>query len=176
MTKKNFSVRLAEAQDADAIGTIHMLSWKSTYAGIVQQAYLDKIDLKKRIASAVKRIKNPETDCFVLFETSDQKIVGFAEVGPCREKNVDLDAELYAIYLLKDYQGSGGGKLLFEAAVQSTQLRKFSRLMVSVLEQNISSRKFYERMGGKLIGADHVDIEQHRYITSTYLWNLKLKP
>ena len=48
--------------------------------------------------------------------------------------------------------------------------RSFQKVMVSALEANLSSRRFCEKMGGVLIGSDHVDIEEHRYPTSTYIW------
>lgn len=172
-SKPNFTTRTAKPEDAEAIGTIHTESWKTTYTGIVHQSFLDSIDLKKRILGAENRIKNPDTECLVLVDTIRHKVIGFADVGPCREKNVDADGELYAIYLFQDYQNLGGGKILFNACLSVAQVKGYSKLMVSVLEQNTSSRKFYEKMGGAYIGADHVDIEQHRYPTSTYLWHLK---
>ena len=166
-----FSVRPALPEDATAMGTVHTESWKTTYAGIIHQSFLDSIDLNARIRSAQSKIKNPETDCLVLTEATGA-VIGFAEVGPCREKNVDSDGELYAIYLLQQYQNLGGGQLLFRAGLAATRSRGYKKLMASVFEKNVLSRKFYEKMGGKYIGADHVDVEEYRHPTSTYLWIL----
>ena len=167
-----FYVTLATPDDAVDIGFIHSSSWKTTYAGIVHPSFLDAIDLNERIAGAEKRIANPASDCLVLVARDSKQIVGFADVGPCREKNVDSDGELYAIYLLKEFQGNGGGKLLLDACISAARERGYLKMMVSVLTQNISSCKFYEAMGAKYIGFDHVDIEEHRYPTSTYIWRL----
>lgn len=155
------------------MGFVHTDSWKTTYKGIVHQSFLDGIDLSQRVDSAIQRINNPISDTFVLVEKTENKVVGFAQVGPCRERNVDADGELYAIYLLESYQGRGGGKMLFDACILKALEKGFQKMMVSVLEKNISSRAFYEKNGGKYVGADHVDIEEHRYPTSTYLWTLK---
>jgi len=168
-----FHVRSAAHEDAQAIGTIHAESWKTTYKGIVHQSFLDSIDVQKRILGAENRIKNPLTDCLVLIETTSSQIIGFADVGPCREKNVDADGELYAIYLLQEYQNLGGGKILFQACLSAAKQRNYTKMMVSVLEENTPSRKFYEKMGGHHIGADHVDIETYRYPTATYIWHIK---
>lgn len=168
-----FSVRTAVLDDVNAMGSVHTESWKTTYAGVVHQSFLDSIDINARIQGAVNRVNNLGTDCLVLVENENKKVVGFAQVGPCREKNVESDGELYAIYLYQQYQGKGGGRLLFEASVAKAKLRGYSKMMVSVFEQNMSSRKFYEKMGGKYIGSDHVDIEEYRYPTSTYLWILE---
>lgn len=170
--KVQFLVRSATIEDAVAIGTIHAESWKTSYRGIVHQSFLDSIDPNKRLRGAENRVKDPNTDCLVLVETTNGKVVGFADVGPCREKNVDSDGELYAIYLLQDYQNQGGGGILWKACVAKAKDRGFAKMMVSVLTENTSSRKFYEKMGGHEIGTDHVDIDGHRYPTSTLLWHL----
>lgn len=170
--KSQFTVRPATLDDATAIGTVQTRSWKTTYSGIVDQSFLDKLEVEPRISSAQKRFHNVAIRDFVLVDNFNNEVVGFVVIGPNREKNVDSDGEMYAIYLLKDYQGRGGGKLLFETAVKEAQKMDFKKMMVSVLEDNVSSRKFYEAMGAKLIGADHVDLEERRYITATYLWTL----
>lgn len=167
-----FSVRLAVLEDAAAIGAVHANSWKTAYQGIIHQSFLDSIDIDLRIQGAINRIKNPAAKTLVLVENTQQQVVGFSDVGPCREKKVDSDGELYAIYLFKEYQGYGGGRLLFEASISAAKEMRFSKMMVYVLEQNTLSRKFYEKMAGEYIGSDHVDIEEHRYQISTYLWRL----
>lgn len=166
-----FSVRPAHLDDAEAIGILHTQTWKTTYQGIVHQSFLDALESQPRIAGATRLIQNPEIDVFVLIENQSNTVVGFATLGRCREKNVDADGELYAIYILQEHQNFGGGKLLFEAGLLKAQ-EKYKKMMVSVLERNMSSRKFYERLGGKCIGSDHVDLGNHRYPTSTYLWIL----
>ncbi|MES2803299.1 MAG: GNAT family N-acetyltransferase [Bdellovibrionota bacterium] len=172
MNAPNFSVRLATIDDAIAIGTVQTLTWKTTYKAIVHQSFLDNLEAAPRITSAEKRVQNPALTDFVLVENETQKVVGFVCVGPNREKNVDADGEMYAIYILDEYHGRGGGKLLYQAAVNEILKMNFKKMMVSVFEDNISSRKFYEALGGQYIGSDHVDIEGHRYKTSTYLWSL----
>lgn len=172
MNSEQFYVREAALEDALSIGTVQTITWKTTYVGIVHQSFLDNLKPEPRIASAEKRFHNPVLKDFVLVEEKSKQVIGFVLVGPNREKNVDADGELYAIYLLKEFQGLGGGKLLFRKAVQAIREMNFKKMMVSVLEDNLSSRKFYESMGGQYIGSDHVDLEEHRYKTSTYLWNL----
>lgn len=91
--------------------------------------------------------------------------------GPCREKNIDADFELYAIYLYKEFQGQGLGKLLFEKGYQAFKEMKYKKMMVSVLEENKPSRLFYEKMGGQLDRPDHVDLGGKLYLTTIYIWS-----
>ncbi len=127
--------------------------------------------MNKRILSAANRFKYPELDCFVLIENKNHQVVGFAVLGPCREKPVPADGEVHAIYILAEYQNKGGGRLLLDKCFAQARSRSYAKIMVSVLEQN-DSRKFYEATGASYWSADHVDIEHHRYPTSTYIWNL----
>ena len=166
----NFSVRTATAADTGIIGYINVQTWKTTYKEIVHQTFLTSLDPAEMAANAERRLQNPKLDCLVLVEGASNKVIGYAHIGPCREKNVDADGELYAIYLLEEFQNHGGGKLLFDAAVAKAKQRHFSKMMVSVFEKNLLSRKFYEKMGGDFTGSDHVDIENHRYLTSRYVW------
>jgi L-amino acid N-acyltransferase YncA len=170
MNSELFFVREATLEDSVSIGTIQAKTWKTTYAGIVHQSFLDSFEAEPRIQSAQKRFYNPELKDLVLVEKATDQVVGFVVIGPNREKNVDADSEIHAIYILQKNQNYGGGKLLYQAAVKEIRNRNSKKMMVSVLEDNKPSRKFYEAMGGKYIGSDHVDIEQNRYKTATYLW------
>jgi D-alanyl-D-alanine dipeptidase len=171
--RPGFQIRKSQSKDAEAAARVHTASWKTTYRGIVQQAFLDGLSVESRLASAQRRVSNPDGNCYVAIEEDSNQLMGFVEVGPCREKNVDADGEMYAIYLYEEFQGLGAGTLLFDAGVTALKEKGFSRMMVSVLESNETSRRFYEARGGNWIGADHVDIEGRRYPTSTYLWQLK---
>lgn len=167
-----FTVRTAELKDAEAIGRVHTESWRTTYPGILPRTILDGIDLEKRIQGARNRILKPEITCLVLVENKSAQVVGFVDFGANREKNVDADGELYGIYLLQSHQGRGGGKLLLDHCARGLKELGFKKMMLSVFQENHESRKFYERMGGRYIGADQVEIAGTFYPTATYLWLL----
>lgn len=167
-----FTLRIAEMKDAEAIGRVHTASWRTTYPGILPQTLLDGIDLEKRIQGARSRITGTNVTCLVLVENASNQVVGFADYGANREKSVAADGELYGIYLLQAHQGKGGGRLLLEECARGLRHRRFSRMMISVFRENYPSRKFYERLGGRCIGEDRVEIAGVFYPTSTYLWEL----
>lgn len=167
-----FSVRTALLEDSEGIGAVHTESWKTSYKGLVHQSFLDSLDLESRVAGAKRRFANAELINLVLVENETQRIAGFTTFGRCRDKNVDADGELYAIYLFQGDQRRGGGRLLFAATMDAARARGFTKMMVSVFEANQSSRRFYERMGGVFIGSDQIELEEHKYATSNYLWDL----
>jgi len=168
---KDFEIRKAEIADAAAIASVNINSWKATYQGVIKQDFLDSLEVEAKIPGAMKRVQREDLDCFVAVDTSTNKVIGFADFGPCREKNIDADAELYAIYLDLAAKGHGVGKALFAKGYEATQARGYKKMMVSVFDQNPDAKKFYEKMGGKHAGFDHVNLGETRYLTATYIWN-----
>lgn len=167
-----FNIRIATVDDALARAQVHTVSWKSTYEGIIDQTYLDSLTVEQRIPGAKNRALNPTLHCFVAVEFETNRIVGFADFGPCREKNSDADCELYAIYILEEFQGFQAGRLLFEKGLDKMKDLNYKKMMISVLENNHSARSFYEKLGGHFDGTDFVDIQDIRYPTVTYIWVL----
>ncbi|NTU74819.1 MAG: GNAT family N-acetyltransferase [Anaerolineaceae bacterium] len=145
-------IRPPTFQDASALAHIHVETWRSQYRGIVAQEILDGLDEKDsqtRWESAISNRVPP--DSFVLVAEEAQQVVGFVSGGPIREPIEGFTAELYAIYILPSAQKKHIGKQLVREFTLELQRRNFHDLVVWVLEAN-SSRAFYERLGGKLLG------------------------
>lgn len=112
----------------------------------------------------------PNGDVFVA-ENEEGKIVGFSSGGKERTgKYSDYTGELYAIYILKEYQGNGLGKLLVTPIIEVLQQKKIYTMIVLVLEDN-SSRLFYEALGGKKIDTIDVEISGKKLNELVYGWD-----
>src|SRR5699024_12530375 len=75
-------------------------------------------------------------------ENNKGEIVGFSNVGVERTgKYPDYKGELYAIYLLKEYQGKGIGKILFKHVVEILKEKNIFSMVVSVLEERSEERR-----------------------------------
>ena len=96
------SVRAATESDAIAIAHVHIQSWRTTYAGIVPEAYLAALNEAERVLLWQDWLTR---DVEVYVADLDGEVVGFASGGQIREPLQDYDAELFAIYLLKTAQG-----------------------------------------------------------------------
>ncbi len=173
MSKMKFKIRIANFDDASDIAKVNIKSWKTTYSGIVDQSFLDDLDCEKRQPNIEKSLQNSKLQTFVVIEIESNQIIGFSMFGPCREKNIDADCELYAIYIYKEFQGFGAGKVLFESGFQMMNELNYKKMMVSVLSENQLGRIFYEKMGGEIAKPDHVDLGAKRYDTATYVWLFK---
>ena len=100
------SIRAAVMEDAAAIAHVHVESWRTTYAGIVPDAYLASLDTTLRARLWREWLS---AEALVLVVEVKGSVVGFAHGGRNREQVADCDAELYSIYLLKDAQKRGIG-------------------------------------------------------------------
>ena len=79
-------------------------------------------------------------------------IVGFAGSGPARDKDAVRNRELYFIYLLDAWHGTGIGQKLFDAVVPADE-----EIYLWVAEDNPRAHRFYTRNGFSLDGATHTE-------------------
>lgn len=86
------------------------------------------------------------------------RIVGFASGGPRRGSTFPgYEGELYALYLLPEHRREGIGRRLFGSVARGLSEVGFSSVLAWVLARN-PSRRFYEAVGGELLGSQEIEI------------------
>jgi L-amino acid N-acyltransferase YncA len=161
-------IREATKQDIPSIASVHVASWQSTYRGIVSDTFLDSLKTEQfiqRWESIFK--KNP---LVLVAENDENKVVGFISGGPSRFPEHPFEAELYAVYLLKDVQRQGTGKKLLLELVRRLVSRGYRSMLVWVLKKN-PARKFYEKMGGTPVTENLIDIGGQKHPEMAYGWH-----
>jgi L-amino acid N-acyltransferase YncA len=143
----SFRIRKADVGDAEAIATVQVKSWNTTYQAIVSEEFLADMTVEGQSARWVAQLSGKDLSMYVA-EDSDG-IFGFVCGGPLREACKEYDAELYAIYLLKTKQRAGVGRAMTLRLSEELVRRGFRSMLVWVLEEN-PSKAFYERLGGVL--------------------------
>lgn len=141
------TIRPAVPADAAAIAYVHVASWRSTYRGIVPDSYLDRLDPAERVEARERTLASPaEGSVMLVAEVEGAGVVGFAQGGRGRGEP-ETTGEIYAIYLLEEWEGRGIGNRLMREAVRQLAANGMDRLVVWVLSEN-RSRGFYEHLGG----------------------------
>jgi GNAT superfamily N-acetyltransferase len=163
-------IREGTLNDCSAIAKVHVDSWRTTYNSIVPNEYLINMcysDSEKRWIKRLQQADNQHK--LYVAENESGTIVGFAGGGRERSGEPGYDGELYAIYLLKEFQRQGIGKLLFKAVVDhlATQFRS---MLVWVLAEN-DSRYFYEALGGIYIRESTITIAGKELKEVAYGWS-----
>lgn len=158
-------IRKANIDDAASIAKVHVDSWKSTYVGILPEAFLQTLTYEPK-----RWQENIRKQTIYIAEDQSGHIVGFAIGGKERTGNYsEYEGELYAIYLLEEHQGNRIGKRLFQTVVNQLHQERINSMVVCVLAEN-KAAYFYEAMGGKLIHRTQLNIGGHELPTLVYGW------
>ncbi|WP_243076524.1 GNAT family N-acetyltransferase [Microbacterium sp. SS28] len=144
-------VRPVRDVDAEALGRVHATTWHETYDHLISKAALEKIS-PRRMAELWTHwaVQGPEFRMFAALV--DGEIVGFAGSGPARDKDAPRFRELYFIYLLDAWHGTGIGQKLFDSVVNHEE-----QVYLWVAEDNPRAHGFYARNGFALDGASHTE-------------------
>ena len=167
----NLQIRAAIPEDAASMARVHVDSWRSTYAGIVPAEYLSSLSYRNREAAWKQLLTTdrPGTSYFVA-ETEGDGIVGFANAGPEREGDRIYRGELYAIYILEEYQHMGLGRRLVSCVTRRLLTDGFNSMLLWVLEDNHPACRFYESLGGERVGRKTVAIGGADLVEVSYGW------
>ena len=102
-------IRRATAQDAPAIARIRIDAWRVTYRGLIPDAYLDGMQLDQSVALWDRVLTARANDTSVFVAEHDGEDVGFAAGNMLQEPRYELDAELSAVYVRREFQRAGIG-------------------------------------------------------------------
>jgi len=165
----NISFREATAADCLEVASVHVQSWKGSFAGIVPQTFLDEMSVEKR-AKAFEKGFSASSYKMYLAEAPGRGVVGFADFGEPREVIDGYEGELYSIYILPDFQRKGIGERLFNLGAE--YLVGIGKRSLYLLTLEVSPyRPFYEKMGGRIIGRAQIEIEGIKFDELVYGWD-----
>ena len=149
--KTDIVVRPVRDVDAEALGRVHAACWHETYDHLISKAALENVS-PKRLAELWTHWVSQGPDFKMFAALVDGEIVGFVGSGPARDRDAPRPRELYFIYLLDAWHGTGIGQKLFDATVEKNQ-----PLYLWVAEDNPRAHRFYPRNGFALDGASHTE-------------------
>lgn len=141
-------IRQASLSDVDGIAKVHLESWRSTYKGIISESYLYGLTFEQRKKNWEWTFHNLNQDEKIFVAEDRGTIIGFSNGGKNRVGDTEFDGELYAIYILEQFQGKGIGRRLVERITNSLSEKNYHGMMVWVLESN-PAIDFYRKLGGK---------------------------
>jgi ribosomal protein S18 acetylase RimI-like enzyme len=138
-------IRDASPDDAAALAEVHVTSWQEAYRGLIDQAFLDSLDVADRTEAWDRILRQHRAR--VLVAEDDRGVVGFCTVG---QSSDDGWGEVFSIYLSPDHWGLGVGRRLLAFGEQALSEAGEKRALLWVLDTNRRARGFYERQGWML--------------------------
>ncbi|MBC9785548.1 GNAT family N-acetyltransferase [Heliobacterium chlorum] len=141
-------VREGNMADASVIARITVDTWRTTYRGIIPDETLDKLSYSEREKFVIDFLANPKENTFLfVYENAREDVLGFILGGPERFGMTRFSGEIYAIYVLENYQGKCIGKQLMQAAFNKMAKSGYTSASVWVLADN-PYRHFYKKLMG----------------------------
>jgi ribosomal protein S18 acetylase RimI-like enzyme len=179
------AVRRARPADAIAIGRVHVAAWRSTYPGILPDAYLARLSVSRQAAYYDAAIRGA-TGVFVATASGAdlggdggpagvQRIIGFSTAGRARPSS-DLggqrlgEGEIETLYVLDDWREQGVGRLLMQAAAAHLAEAGCRSVFLWVLRDN-PSRWFYQRLGGKPAAEAAIRFAGRDVVQTAFVWD-----
>ena len=163
-------IRKIEFDDIPSVVDIQMNGWKEAYRGIIDDNYLDSMNRNKKI----EKMENNYQDGFFIVAVLNDEIVGFCRYYDDNHFSPDyqVDCEIVALYIKPEYKYQGIGTKLFNYVVKCFKKMNKKKMIIWCLKDNYPSRKFYLKMGGKLIGEKGFVKANKSYPEVGYLYEL----
>lgn len=143
------SVRVAWADDADAIARVQVRAWPELYADLLPAELLptDAEALAQTWREAMTRPADARNRVLVALERNT--VAGFALTSPATDPDCDpiADGELSEITLDPAERGKGHGSRLLQAAVDTLAADRFTRAVTWVLANDDALRTFLTDAG-----------------------------
>lgn len=137
---------LATEDDAKTIIELRKQVWATTYRGFYPDSMIDNFDNAWHLEKELGRIRHPQYRVYRIVK--DDRNIGYLSM---RKTDVVM---LQSLYVLKEYQHQGIGRTALEFAKQYCRENGADSFVCHCLPENWNARKFYEKMGGKVIDTD----------------------
>ncbi|WP_440990647.1 N-acetyltransferase family protein [Haloarchaeobius baliensis] len=155
-----YAIRPAEPTDVPGIQRVARAGWHAAYDDTMGPDTVDDcIDDWYDAETLVGAVEDDDVDYLVA--TVDDRLVGYASVGPTGDGRSGSVAGLYSIYVHPDRWGAGIGTALFERCADRLRERGYERLCLRVVADNDVGISFYRSHGFERTDEETVELEGH---------------
>ena len=155
-------IRLANISDCKELSYLKKEVWETTYRGIYSDEVIDNYDYVKREEKFNNLVSSNNQEVYVC--SIDNKIVGYMVLGESLHEGLEgYDLTINDLGIEKQYRGMGIGKKFFDIA--KSKNKKFFNCCNYY---NSNARKFYERMGGKIVKTNMSEDKQYCQVYYVY--------
>lgn len=174
------TIRRARLSDAVPIAAVHVSAWRSTYPGILPDAYLSRLSVPRQAGHYERAIRAGVGVHVATVSGMDlgpdggpPRVVGFATSGPARNPAAAEalgQGEIETLYVLDDWRDRGIGRRLMRAAAGHLATIGCASAFLWVLRDN-PSRWFYARLGGKPCAESLIEVGGQAVAQTAYVWS-----
>ena len=170
MRQNQAFIRPATLADCYALALIQVDSYQNAYAGLLPEDYLAHFTYEDQEGDWRDLISSGTGDIILVAEPSPGMVVGYT-LGRVRAAEIpSYDCEMISLHVRRDQQDLGYGQALTKALAAQLRCQGCEALLLWVLEGN-PARRFYERLGGRVIGQHQVEIGENVFASEVaYGW------
>ena len=150
------SVRVAWADDADAIARVQVRAWRSSYADVLPADMLSSLDPEEFAAAwQASLVRSKDARNRVLVALERNTVRGFAVTSPCEDPDADpvADGEISEFTVDPEQTRLGHGSRLLQACADTLRADKFDRAVVWLNSTDDALRAFLAGAGWAPDGA-----------------------
>ncbi|HLK60062.1 MAG TPA: GNAT family N-acetyltransferase [Chthonomonadaceae bacterium] len=173
-------VRQANLSDVAAMARVGVDSFLAAHKGQIpepvyqwrkeQWTYAESAQGWERLLHEIADGTNPYA-CVYVAEGESAEIIGLGMAELAASDATGTIGEVYVLYVHPAYQRQGAGRRLVEAIARHLSERGITRLHIKVLKANTPARRFYEALGGQVIGECEVEEEGILLPEVVYGWS-----
>jgi GNAT superfamily N-acetyltransferase len=169
-------LRQATRADAAAIGSLHVASWRETYAGILPNEMLADLSVETRTAMWSEILGDPDArrDTAVIVAEDNGRLIGFGACGRQRDEalaDAGYDGEIGAVYIFRSHQKRGAGRSIMAALSRALSGMGHEAASLWVIRENAPARAFYEALGGEIVGEKREEWPGGTFVELAYGWH-----
>ena len=143
-------IRHANPRDASAIARVYVDTWRDAYPTMIPDSVLVGMSHSRQREIWAQVLARHGAEIVMVAEDARAGIVGFGSCGRARAGTPAYQGEVYTLYVLADFRGSGIGKGLLHGLLGELSKRGYASALVWVLADN-PARYFYAAMGGVMV-------------------------
>ncbi|MEK6721849.1 MAG: GNAT family N-acetyltransferase [Chloroflexota bacterium] len=150
------TVREARPEDLDAVATLFLACWRTSYAGFLPAQVIGMYDDDSARALWRPTLNDPPADPVVfVVERAAGDVLGVVRIGTDPEE--PASGHVYSLYVHPEMQGHGLGARLLAAA--DNRFRRDGRDVATlwVFAANDGAQRFYARLGWQPDGGQRVE-------------------
>jgi ribosomal protein S18 acetylase RimI-like enzyme len=150
-------IRSATAADAVTLAELHVASWRETYGGLIPEELIARytVPVRAEMWQGVLATSAVSGEAGVFLVERGGVVLGFGSCAAQRDPELrarGYAGEVTAIYVLRIAQKQGVGAALMAEMARWLAQRDFPAFSLWVLRGNATACRFYERLGGTIIG------------------------
>lgn len=137
-------------------GHIHDIShaqvaaWQIGFAGILSEKILSALSIESFKSNWESILKNKNRTNYI-WQNKHNEVIGFISYGPPKDSTLSNSIEIYGLYVHPDHwRQSIGSKLIGFAIDQIIQKNTNQKIVLWVMQENLSSLQFYNKNGFEL--------------------------